>query len=117
MRAASRAWRRIHSSTAHKICALPPGVNPEPGASPLRVIQDAIRAGALREDPKQMVALAKLDRLATELRGFVPQRLEPPPAPSGKKQWRGPQFDAYGQPIAGGAAYTGPSRCAGGLGG
>ena len=71
------------------------------------MVKEGIDAGILRHDAKQMAALTKLDRLAAELRHFTPPPLEPPPAPSGAKQWRGPQFDAYGQPVAGGTAYTG----------
>jgi len=96
--------------------ALPAGLKPEHGACPRKTVLDAIAAGVLREDPKQMAALVKLERLNTELRSFTPPQLMAPPKPSGVKTWRGPQFDAYGTPIAGGSAYTGVD-VKGGLGG
>eukprot|EP00965_Chrysotila_dentata_P098329 3250874-Pleurochrysis_carterae.AAC.4 len=33
--------------------------------------------------------------------------MPPPPEAAGKKEWRGPQFDEYGTPVAGGTMYTG----------
>jgi predicted ATPase len=99
-----------------RLSTLPAGLHPKLCMSPLRVVQDGIAAGILREDPNQTAALKKLDRLVDELRGFEPAPLKPPPLPSGAKQWRGPRFDSYGQPIAGGALYTGVDG-GGGLGG
>lgn len=110
----SKAMRTV--LRLRRLSTLPAGLNPEPGMSPLRVVQDAVAAGILRDDANQTAALKKLDRLVAELRCFEPAPLKPPPRPSGAKQWRGPQFDAYGQPIAGGAAYTGVDVRAG-LGG
>ena len=72
-----------------------------------KFLRDAVRNKTLREDPVQIVAASALDRLRAELDRHRPVDLPPPPKPDGPTEWRGPKFDAYGQPIAGGAAYVG----------
>ena len=74
---------------------------------PLAVLRDRVRDGQLREDEHQLAAVCLLERLHGEMVTYDPPPLPPPPKPSGDKEWRGPKFDAYGQPIAGGAMYTG----------
>lgn len=66
-----------------------------------------VARGDLRSDDKQEAALVHLQRLHQELVGWKPRPPPPPPPPPKGKTWRGPQFDAYGQPVGGGAMYTG----------
>ena len=62
---------------------------------------------SLHQDPQQDAALRHLARLHGELLAYTPPPLPPPPAVSQASTWRGPQFDAYGTPIAGGTMFTG----------
>ena len=76
-------------------------------SSPGQVYQSKIETGELKPDACQLAALEHLDRLYSEMEGWTPLPPPPPPPPPKTKEWRGPKFDAYGQPIGGGAMYTG----------
>jgi len=99
---ACRPWAGARSA----LSTLPPGVFTRRGASPLGIVEDAVRAGSIREDPKQLAALKLLERLHRDMQAYEPLPLPPRPEPQ-KSEWRGPQFDKYGTPVAGGSMYTG----------
>ncbi len=76
-------------------------------AGPQASYEARVASGELRPDDKQQAALVHLQRLHEELVGWQPRPPPPPPPPPTEKVWRGPQFDAYGQPTGGGTMYTG----------
>jgi len=80
----SQCARRGSVAPRHRLLSsLPAGVSPSRGASPLSVVQDAIAAGILNEDPKQMAALLKLDALASRLKDWEPPAIGPAASESG----------------------------------
>ena len=85
--------------------------------SPTEAWNAGLASGELRPDPQQAAALPLLENLYQELCAFQPRPPPPPPPPPKAKEWKGPQFDAYGQPIGGGAMYTGVDNKSGGGGG
>jgi protein AFG1 len=95
------ATRRLCSSSSARI-------------SPLQAYDAGVKSGELRRDHCQEAALEHLERLYDEMCSWEPLPPPPPPPPPGKKEWRGPKFDAYGQPIGGGAMYTGVDNKQGG---
>ena len=99
-RAAARSSSRVHARYASLLA-------PRPGERPLDVFRAAVQSGKLNEDPCQVAALEQLNRLHLELEVYEPPPPPPPPPPPEKKQWKGAQMDEYGEPIGGGALYTG----------
>ena len=81
-------------------------------ASPIEVWNAGVARGELREDAKQEAALVHLESLYQELLLYQPQRPKPPPPPPKESKWKGPTMDAYGEPIGGGAMYTGVDNSA-----
>ena len=79
-------------------------------AGPIEVYKSMVASGQFREDNHQVAAMLHLDRLYNDLLAYEPTPPKKPPPPKGGKEWKGPQFDAYGQPIGGGAAYTGVDK-------
>ena len=67
----------------------------------------AVSSGALREDAHQQAAIEHLDRLHADLLVWRPPPPPAPPPPPKESVWKGPQMDAYGEPIGGGTFYTG----------
>lgn len=74
---------------------------------PLEVYRSRIASGELRADECQEAALVNLEQLHAEMLTWEPRTPPPPPPPPKEKEWKGPKFDAYGQPVGGGAMYTG----------
>ena len=111
---ATRLRLRLGASLRSRGLAAIPGA--VPGSPPLDVYVAAVQSGALREDAHQLAALEKLQRLHHELAAYEPPPPPPPPPPT-KGEWKGPQFDEYGQPVGGGTMYTGVSNDGGGAGG
>ena len=99
-RAAARSSSRVHVRCISLLA-------PKPGERPLDVYLAAVQSGRLNEDPCQVAALEQLQRLHLELEVYEPPPPPPPPPPPEKKQWKGAQMDEYGEPIGGGALYTG----------
>ena len=112
---ATRLRLRLGASLRSRGLAAIPGA--VPGSPPLDVYVAAVQSGALREDAHQLAALEKLQRLHHELAAYEPPPPPPPPPPPTKGEWKGPQFDEYGQPVGGGTMYTGVSNDGGGSGG
>ena len=105
---ATRLRLRLGASLRSRGLAAIPGA--VPGSPPLDVYVAAVQSGALREDAHQLAALEKLQRLHHELAAYEPPPPPPPPPPPTKGEWKGPQFDEYGQPVGGGTMYTGVSN-------
>ena len=85
--------------------------------SPNAAYQAAVTSGELREDVHQLAALNQLERLYQELLTWKPPPPPPPPPPPKESKWKGPQMDAYGEPIGGGTFYTGVKNDEGSSGG
>ena len=75
--------------------------------SPHEAYRAAVSAGRLEEDPLQLSAIEQLERLHNDLLAWRPPPPPPPPPPPKESTWKGPQMDAYGEPIGGGTFYTG----------
>ena len=105
MRVRAAARTRASISGLHLRCISL--LAPKPGERPLDVYRKAVQSGKLNEDPCQVAALEELQRLHLELEVYEPPPPPPPPPPPEKKQWKGAQMDEYGEPIGGGALYTG----------
>ena len=81
------------------LCTLP--------STPLAAYRAAVDSGDLCTDSHQDAAIKALNRLHGELLAWRPPPPPPPPPPPRESKWKGPQMDAYGEPIGGGTFYTG----------
>lgn len=87
------------------------------GVGPRDAYRAMVESGQLQSDENQERALVHLQALYDELTTWQPRPPPKPPPPPKEKVWRGPQFDAYGQPIGGGTMYTGVDNKESGGGG
>ena len=107
----SARWRNWRCARANCPAAWPPAASsPHPPPVPSRSIKAWLH-------PVSFVRTITRSRRCYTSTAFIticspsePTPPKKPPPPKGGKEWKGPQFDAYGQPIGGGAAYTGVDK-------